>query len=86
MIFTSSDQRRRRLTCFLASAAYMGLADATDAPIHLGITEAAGMISGTVEIRDWLGEPFVDGHWRYDPRVAIGLTRCKRSRSATERS
>lgn len=40
---------------FLASAAYMGLAEATDAPIHLGITEAGGMISGTVRSAIGLG-------------------------------
>lgn len=40
---------------FLASAAYMGLAEATDAPIHLGITEAGGMVSGTVKSAIGLG-------------------------------
>jgi (E)-4-hydroxy-3-methylbut-2-enyl-diphosphate synthase len=40
---------------FMASAAYMGLAEATDAPIHLGITEAGGMISGTVKSAIGLG-------------------------------
>ncbi|MCC5965930.1 MAG: flavodoxin-dependent (E)-4-hydroxy-3-methylbut-2-enyl-diphosphate synthase [Natronohydrobacter sp.] len=40
---------------FLAAAAYMGLAEATDAPIHLGITEAGGMISGTVKSAVGLG-------------------------------
>src|SRR6201992_1464901 len=34
---------------FLAVAAYQGLADAVDCPIHLGITEAGGMIAGTVK-------------------------------------
>ena len=34
---------------FLAVAAYQGLAEAVDYPIHLGITEAGGMISGTVK-------------------------------------
>jgi len=34
---------------FMAAAAYQGLADATDAPIHLGITEAGGLTSGTVK-------------------------------------
>jgi (E)-4-hydroxy-3-methylbut-2-enyl-diphosphate synthase len=34
---------------FLAVAAYQALADAVDCPIHLGITEAGGMISGTVK-------------------------------------
>ncbi len=34
---------------FLAVAAYMQLADAVDCPLHLGITEAGGMIGGTVK-------------------------------------
>jgi (E)-4-hydroxy-3-methylbut-2-enyl-diphosphate synthase len=34
---------------FMAAAAYQQLADATDAPIHLGITEAGGLMSGTVK-------------------------------------
>ncbi|MCW1933214.1 flavodoxin-dependent (E)-4-hydroxy-3-methylbut-2-enyl-diphosphate synthase [Pararhodobacter zhoushanensis] len=34
---------------FLAAAAYQQLADATDAPIHLGITEAGGFVSGAVK-------------------------------------
>ncbi|TQS72484.1 flavodoxin-dependent (E)-4-hydroxy-3-methylbut-2-enyl-diphosphate synthase [Rhodobacteraceae bacterium] len=34
---------------FLAAAAYQSLAEATDAPIHLGITEAGGLTSGTVK-------------------------------------
>ena len=34
---------------FMAAAAYHQLAEATDAPIHLGITEAGGLISGTVK-------------------------------------
>ncbi len=40
---------------FLAAAAYQGLAEATDAPIHLGITEAGGMISGTIKSAIGLG-------------------------------
>ncbi|MCA3446591.1 MAG: flavodoxin-dependent (E)-4-hydroxy-3-methylbut-2-enyl-diphosphate synthase [Rhodobacter sp.] len=40
---------------FLAAAAYQQLADATDAPIHLGITEAGGMLSGTVKSAIGLG-------------------------------
>lgn len=40
---------------FLAAAAYQGLADATDAPIHLGITEAGGLMSGTVKSAIGLG-------------------------------
>ncbi len=40
---------------FLASAAYMGLAEATDAPIHLGITEAGGLMTGTVKSAIGLG-------------------------------
>jgi (E)-4-hydroxy-3-methylbut-2-enyl-diphosphate synthase len=57
---------------FLASAAYMGLAEATDAPIHLGITEAGGMISGTVKSAIGLGQSALDGDWRYNPRVTFG--------------
>lgn len=34
---------------FLAVAAYQGLAEACDYPLHLGITEAGGLISGTVK-------------------------------------
>lgn len=34
---------------FLAVAAYNGLADAVDCPLHLGITEAGGLIGGTVK-------------------------------------
>lgn len=34
---------------FLAVAAYQALADICDYPLHLGITEAGGMISGTVK-------------------------------------
>src|SRR5271154_7584153 len=34
---------------FLAVAAYQGLAEACDYPLHLGITEAGGLMSGTVK-------------------------------------
>jgi (E)-4-hydroxy-3-methylbut-2-enyl-diphosphate synthase len=34
---------------FLACAAYQQLADACDYPLHLGITEAGGMVTGTVK-------------------------------------
>jgi (E)-4-hydroxy-3-methylbut-2-enyl-diphosphate synthase len=34
---------------FLAVAAYQGLAEACDYPLHLGITEAGGLTSGTVK-------------------------------------
>ncbi|MGR3723522.1 flavodoxin-dependent (E)-4-hydroxy-3-methylbut-2-enyl-diphosphate synthase [Abyssibius alkaniclasticus] len=40
---------------FLAAAAYQGLAEATDAPIHLGITEAGGLVSGTIKSAIGLG-------------------------------
>ncbi len=40
---------------FLSAAAYQSLADATDAPIHLGITEAGGLTSGTVKSAIGLG-------------------------------
>ncbi|OCX66076.1 4-hydroxy-3-methylbut-2-en-1-yl diphosphate synthase [Thioclava sp. SK-1] len=40
---------------FLSAAAYQALADATDKPIHLGITEAGGLTSGTVKSAIGLG-------------------------------
>ncbi|WP_312531923.1 (E)-4-hydroxy-3-methylbut-2-enyl-diphosphate synthase, partial [Paracoccus sp. (in: a-proteobacteria)] len=40
---------------FLSAAAYQQLADATDAPLHLGITEAGGLVSGTVKSAIGLG-------------------------------
>ncbi len=40
---------------FLAAAAYQQLAAATDAPLHLGITEAGGLITGTVKSAVGLG-------------------------------
>ena len=40
---------------FLSAAAYQALADATDAPLHLGITEAGGLMSGTVKSSIGLG-------------------------------
>ncbi|MEM9098450.1 MAG: flavodoxin-dependent (E)-4-hydroxy-3-methylbut-2-enyl-diphosphate synthase [Pseudomonadota bacterium] len=40
---------------FLSAAAYQGLAEACDAPIHLGITEAGGFVSGTIKSAIGLG-------------------------------
>ena len=40
---------------FLSAAAYQALADATDAPLHLGITEAGGLMTGTIKSSIGLG-------------------------------
>lgn len=40
---------------FLSAAAYQALAEATDCPIHLGITEAGGLVSGTIKSAIGLG-------------------------------
>jgi len=40
---------------FMAAAAYQSLAEVTDAPIHLGITEAGGLTSGTIKSAIGLG-------------------------------
>jgi (E)-4-hydroxy-3-methylbut-2-enyl-diphosphate synthase len=40
---------------FMAAAAYQKLGEVTDAPIHLGITEAGGLVSGTVKSAIGLG-------------------------------
>ncbi len=41
---------------FMASAAYQMLAEQTDAPIHLGITEAGGRTTGTIKSAIGLGQ------------------------------
>lgn len=41
---------------FMSAAAYQQLAEATDAPIHLGITEAGGFVSGTIKSAIGLGQ------------------------------
>jgi (E)-4-hydroxy-3-methylbut-2-enyl-diphosphate synthase len=41
---------------FMAAAAYQKLAEATDAPIHLGITEAGGLMSGTIKSAIGMGQ------------------------------
>ena len=40
---------------FLSAAAYQALAEATDAPLHLSITEAGGLMSGTIKSSIGLG-------------------------------
>ncbi|MEM9032403.1 MAG: flavodoxin-dependent (E)-4-hydroxy-3-methylbut-2-enyl-diphosphate synthase [Pseudomonadota bacterium] len=59
-ILEDNDFHEFKISCkasdvFLAAAAYQALADATDAPIHLGITEAGGLISGTIKSAIGLG-------------------------------
>jgi (E)-4-hydroxy-3-methylbut-2-enyl-diphosphate synthase len=53
-ILEDLDFREFKISCkasdvFMAVAAYMGLAEACDYPIHIGITEAGGLRSGTVK-------------------------------------
>ncbi|MCC1491908.1 flavodoxin-dependent (E)-4-hydroxy-3-methylbut-2-enyl-diphosphate synthase [Cognatishimia sp. F0-27] len=59
-ILQDNDFHEFKISCkasdvFLAQAAYMALADATDAPIHLGITEAGSLNAGTVKSAIGLG-------------------------------
>ncbi|MDH3263303.1 MAG: flavodoxin-dependent (E)-4-hydroxy-3-methylbut-2-enyl-diphosphate synthase [Paracoccaceae bacterium] len=59
-ILQDNDFHEFKISCkasdvFLAAAAYQQLAEATDAPIHLGITEAGGFVSGTVKSAVGLG-------------------------------
>ncbi|MEM6593686.1 MAG: flavodoxin-dependent (E)-4-hydroxy-3-methylbut-2-enyl-diphosphate synthase [Pseudomonadota bacterium] len=59
-ILQNNDFHEFKISCkasdvFLAAAAYQGLAEATDAPIHLGITEAGGLVSGTIKSAIGLG-------------------------------
>ncbi|MBV1864712.1 MAG: flavodoxin-dependent (E)-4-hydroxy-3-methylbut-2-enyl-diphosphate synthase [Rhodobacteraceae bacterium] len=46
---------------FMTVAAYQGLAEITDAPIHLGITEAGGLQSGTVKSAIGMGNLLWNG-------------------------
>ena len=57
---------------FLAVAAYQQLAEQVDCPLHLGITEAGGLIGGTVKSRIGIGNLLWAGHRRHDPRLALG--------------
>ena len=59
-ILQDNDFHAFKISCkasdvFMAAAAYQQLAEATDAPIHLGITEAGGLTSGTIKSAIGLG-------------------------------
>ncbi|MEM7470939.1 MAG: flavodoxin-dependent (E)-4-hydroxy-3-methylbut-2-enyl-diphosphate synthase [Pseudomonadota bacterium] len=59
-ILEDNDFHEYKISCkasdvFMAAAAYQGLAEQTDAPIHLGITEAGGLVSGTIKSAIGLG-------------------------------
>ncbi|MFK7744080.1 MAG: flavodoxin-dependent (E)-4-hydroxy-3-methylbut-2-enyl-diphosphate synthase [Roseobacter sp.] len=59
-ILQDNDFHEFKISCkasdvFMAAAAYQQLAEATDAPIHLGITEAGGLVSGTIKSAIGLG-------------------------------
>ncbi|NNF24504.1 MAG: flavodoxin-dependent (E)-4-hydroxy-3-methylbut-2-enyl-diphosphate synthase [Rhodobacteraceae bacterium] len=59
-ILQDNDFHEFKISCkasdvFMAAAAYQMLAEATDAPIHLGITEAGGLMSGTIKSAIGLG-------------------------------
>ncbi|MEL7172512.1 MAG: flavodoxin-dependent (E)-4-hydroxy-3-methylbut-2-enyl-diphosphate synthase [Pseudomonadota bacterium] len=59
-ILQDNDFHEFKISCkasdvFLAAAAYQQLAEQTDCPIHLGITEAGGLVSGTIKSSIGLG-------------------------------
>jgi (E)-4-hydroxy-3-methylbut-2-enyl-diphosphate synthase len=59
-ILEDADFHAFKISCkasdvFLAAAAYMQLADACDYPLHLGITEAGGLRTGTIKSSIGLG-------------------------------
>src|SRR6266851_526647 len=59
-ILEDNDFREFKISCkasdvFLAVAAYQQLAEACDYPLHLGITEAGGLMTGTVKSSIGLG-------------------------------
>ena len=60
-ILQDNDFHEFKISCkasdvFMASAAYQMLAEQTDAPIHLGITEAGGKTSGTIKSAIGIGQ------------------------------
>ena len=59
-ILQDNDFHEFKISCkasdvFMAAAAYQMLAEQTDAPIHLGITEAGGLMTGTIKSAIGLG-------------------------------
>ncbi len=59
-ILQDNDFHEFKISCkasdvFMAAAAYQQLAEQTDAPIHLGITEAGGLTTGTIKSAIGLG-------------------------------
>src|SRR5262245_51389663 len=59
-ILEDNDFREFKISCkasdvFLAVAAYQGLAEACDYPLHIGVTEAGGLRTGTVKSSIGLG-------------------------------
>ena len=59
-ILEDHDFQEFKISCkasdpFLAVAAYQGLAEACDYPLHLGVTEAGGLTSGTIKSSIGLG-------------------------------
>ena len=59
-VLQDNDFHEFKISCkasdvFMAATAYQMLADQTDAPIHLGITEAGGLMSGTIKSAIGLG-------------------------------
>ena len=59
-ILQDNDFHEFKISCkasdvFMSAVAYQQLAEATDAPIHLGITEAGGLVSGTIKSAIGLG-------------------------------
>ena len=60
-ILQDNDFHEFKISCkasdvFMASSAYQILAEQTDAPIHLGITEAGGKTSGTIKSAIGIGQ------------------------------
>ena len=60
-ILQDNDFHEFKISCkasdvFMATAAYQDLAEQTDAPIHLGITEAGGRTTGTIKSAIGLGQ------------------------------
>ena len=68
---------------FLAAAAYQGLAEATDAPIHLGHHRGGRPDHRHGQVGDRARQPALDGDRRHHPRQPLGRSGRGGARSAS---
>ena len=60
---------------FLAIKSYEMLSDQCDYPLHLGITEAGGLINGKYKILNWNGTLINERYWRHNKSFSFCRSR-----------